>query len=60
MKCNELTRLLTQGNCRIVRHGKRHDIWQSQVTEKKMAVPRHGSQEIPVGTAQNIIKTLLG
>ncbi len=60
MKCNELTKMLEKAKCYVARHGKRHDIWYSPITDKTMPVPRHGSQEIPKGTANNIIKVLLG
>ncbi len=60
MKCNELIRRIEDSKCYLVRHGKRHDVWYSPITHKTVAVPRHGSQEIPSGTARSILRDLLG
>mgnify|MGYP003300035642 CR=1 FL=1 len=54
MKTSELTKLLTKAGCCLVRHGKKHDIWESPITGKKFSVPRHQAKEIPQGTADNI------
>ena len=44
MKASELLKLLKQTDCQMVRHGSRHDIWQSPLTGKRFSVPRHKSE----------------
>ena len=56
MKTSELTKLLRASGCRIVRHGKKHDIWWSPKTGKEFLVWRHPSKEIPKGTLVQIMK----
>lgn len=36
------------------KHGKKHDMWVSEITGKRFPVPRHPSQEIPTGTLKKI------
>jgi predicted RNA binding protein YcfA (HicA-like mRNA interferase family) len=55
MKTQELDKLLKKSKCRIIRHGAKHDIWYSEITEKQFSVPRHKA-EIPVGTLNNILR----
>lgn len=57
MKTNELIKLLKKTKrCHLLRHGKRHDIWFSEITQKEFTIPRHGPKEIPNGTVKNILK----
>jgi predicted RNA binding protein YcfA (HicA-like mRNA interferase family) len=54
MKTSELIKLLNKAGCRFVRHGKKHDIWESPITGQKFSIPRHQAKEIPQGTANSI------
>ncbi len=56
MKTSELVKLLKKNNCYLQEHGKEHDRWYSDTTHKTFMVPRHGSKEIPTGTAKRIMK----
>ncbi len=60
MTHNELIRRLKRAGCTLFRHGTRHDIWYSPITDKYWPVPRHGRKEIPPGTLKSILKELLG
>lgn len=54
MRTQELIKLLKKNKCKLIRHGKRHDIWYSEVTGKSFPVPRHKA-EVPKGTADSIL-----
>ena len=54
MKVNELERKLKAAGCWFVKHGKRHDIWFSPITNKHFPIPRHGAKEVPNGTLSTI------
>lgn len=56
MKVSELTKYLKRNHCRLVSHGKEHDEWYSDITQKSFRVPRHQSKEIPTGTLNRILK----
>ncbi|MGL4956804.1 MAG: type II toxin-antitoxin system HicA family toxin [Bacteroidales bacterium] len=56
MKTSEAVRKLKKGGCSFVEHGKEHDCWQSPITGMRFRIPRHGSQELPIGTKKNIEK----
>ena len=56
MKTSELQRLLKAHGCYAISSGKEHDVWYSPVTEAKIRLPRHKSQEIPKGTLKSILK----
>lgn len=57
MKTSELIKLLKSSKkCYLVAHGKEHDKWHSDITNRDFRVPRHQSKEIPSGTALNILK----
>lgn len=60
MKTNELKRLLRERGCILLRQGARHEAWTNPQTGAVSFVPRHNAQEIPTGTLQKILKTLLG
>lgn len=55
MKQSELVKKLKKGGCELKREGANHQIWKSR-TGKTFTVPRHGSKEIPLGTAESILK----
>ena len=54
MKKSELLKLFSKSKIRFVRHGKRHDIYYSPITNKEFPVPRHAA-EIKTGTLQSIL-----
>ncbi|MDW7761729.1 MAG: type II toxin-antitoxin system HicA family toxin [Acidobacteriota bacterium] len=56
MKRRELERRLRMLDWRIVRHGRRHDIWTRG--EREIAVPRH--PEINEYTARAILRSVKG
>lgn len=56
MRVNELLKMLQGSDCHILRHGKRHDIWRNPNTGKTFPVPRHGTQEVAVGTLKSILE----
>lgn len=56
MKVSEKKRELLKIGCYVVREGASHEIWYSPLTNKKFPVPRHGSKELPAGTAAKIDK----
>ncbi len=47
---------MAKAGCYFVEHGKEHDCWFSPITQKRFRVPRHGSQELAIGTKRNIEK----
>ena len=54
MKTSELKKLLRENDCELYREGSRHEMWISHKTGKKFPVPRHGTQDVPVGTLNSI------
>ena len=54
MKTQELIKLLKKNKCYIIRNGRRHDIWYSEITKRQFPVPRHKA-EVPIGTLNNIL-----
>ncbi len=56
MKVSELVRMLRHNNCYLVEHGREHDKWHSDITERDFRVPRHMAKELPTGTANSILK----
>lgn len=54
LKTSELLKLLNQNGIKLVRHGKRHDIYYSPITGIKFEVPRHKT-EIKTGTLNSIL-----
>ncbi|EHL08220.1 toxin-antitoxin system, toxin component, HicA family [Desulfitobacterium hafniense DP7] len=54
MKTSELLKLLAQNNITLKRHGKKHDIYYSPITNKSFPVPRHKT-EIAKGTLDSIL-----
>ena len=56
MRYTELFRILKDHGCEIERHGSSHDIWRSPISGRVFPVGRHGSQEVPKGTLNSILK----
>lgn len=56
MKTSELLKILKNNRCYFVEHGKEHDKWHSEITDKDIRVPRHPSKEIAKGTLNRILK----
>lgn len=56
MKITELERKLIKQGCFFVKHGKRHDLWFSPITNSHFPVPRHGAKEVPDGTLDDIVE----
>jgi predicted RNA binding protein YcfA (HicA-like mRNA interferase family) len=56
MKTSEVVKMLKMAGCRLVRHGKEHDVWHSPITDETFPVDRRLSQEIATGTANRILK----
>ena len=56
MKTSELIRILKAAGCYVIRHGGKHDIWYSPITQKKIPLGRHGNKEVAKGTAESILK----
>lgn len=54
MKTSELKQILKTHGCYLVREGTNHEIWFSPITGQKFPVPRHGTKELPTGTANSI------
>ena len=55
MKTSEFVKLLQQNGWVLKRHGGGHDIYYNpQKPKSQIAVPRHGSREIPKGTVEAI------
>ncbi|MBE6081286.1 MULTISPECIES: type II toxin-antitoxin system HicA family toxin [Tissierellales] len=55
MKTSELLKLLKSNGIRLYRHGKKHDIYYSPITDKTFPVPRHNT-EVAGGTLKSILK----
>lgn len=54
MKYSKLISELIDAGCYLIRHGSRHDIWYSPITNKMFPIPRHDSKEVPNGTEKSI------
>lgn len=57
MKYSELEKLLKAAGCQVVREGKGHTIWCNPAIGTKFTVPRHKTQDVPVGTLKSIMKS---
>lgn len=55
MKTSELLKLLKENGIRLHKHGKRHDMYYSPITNKIFPIPRHKT-EVASGTLQSILK----
>ena len=59
MKGSELKRKLVDAGWYLVRHGSKHDLYGSDDHPGVLIpIPRHGSKEIAIGTANNILKQI--
>ena len=56
MKCSELKKLLKDAGCYLYKEGANHEQWYSPQTGKIFSVGRHGGQEVPSGTLNDILK----
>jgi mRNA interferase HicA len=56
MKRRDLLQRIEAMGCSLIRHGKRHDWYQSQTTKAVQPVPRHA--EIRESLANHILKML--
>ena len=57
MKTSELIKLLKKTKrCYFVEHGKKHDMWHSDITGNDFRVPRHPNEEVRTGTLEAILK----
>jgi len=55
MKGSELLRRIKKVGWYLVRHGSEHDLYgHDDHPGVLIAIPRHGSKEVPTGTANNI------
>lgn len=54
MKKSELLKLLKKHGITFAKHGTRHDIYYSPITNKEFPIPRH-AKEIAKGTLHNIL-----
>jgi predicted RNA binding protein YcfA (HicA-like mRNA interferase family) len=52
---SELIRRLQRAGFQLARHGKRHDIYENPITNKRVSVPRH-AKELPNGTYRAILR----
>lgn len=58
MKYSELYRKLRGAGCLPLRSGGRHDIWENPLNGRRVAIPRHGTAEVPPGTLKSIYRGL--
>ena len=58
MTYTELRRRLRRVGMRPIGQGKRHERWMNPVTNATVMIPRHGSQEVPEGTLNHILREL--
>ena len=58
MKTSEFIRILKKKGAKFVSHGTRHDWYVNPKNGKHAQVPRHKTQEIPIGTQKDILKSL--
>lgn len=53
---NEVLKLLKKDGWVLYRNGSRHDLYRHPTKPNQIPIPRHGSQELPKGTLNNILK----
>lgn len=56
MKTTELIRKIEKAGWYLHRHGANHDQYRHPDKPNVLTIPRHGSKEIPTGTALSILK----
>ena len=54
MKTSELLKLLRKNGIEFIRHGKKHDIYYSPITDREFPVPRH-KNDVKKGTLDSIL-----
>ncbi len=57
MKISELKKLLRESGCILHREGRNHEVWINPKTKQKFMVPRHNTQDVPMGTLKSILKS---
>jgi predicted RNA binding protein YcfA (HicA-like mRNA interferase family) len=59
MKGSELKRRAIDAGWYLVRHGSKHDLYgHNNHPGVLIAIPRHESKEVPIGTANHILKQI--
>jgi len=58
MKISELKRQLKKQGIKLLRHGKRHDIYVNPANGNVAEIPRHDQKEIGTGLKESILKDL--
>ena len=58
MKWKELERYAIKNGWRLLRHGKRHDIYTKGIHSEPLLIERHWSQEVRPGLLLKIIKQI--
>ena len=58
MKWSELERLAVSKGWRLLRHGKRHDLYVHPNKDYQIQIERHGSKEIKNGICHELLKLL--
>ncbi|MBQ2411579.1 MAG: type II toxin-antitoxin system HicA family toxin [Selenomonadaceae bacterium] len=56
MTTAELIRLLKKNGCEFVGHNKRHDMYKSNITGKKIMVGRHAKEEVKSETLHTSLR----
>jgi predicted RNA binding protein YcfA (HicA-like mRNA interferase family) len=58
MKWNELKRLAISKGWKLMRHGKKHDLYVHPDKDYQIQIERHSSKEIKNGIYHDLIKQL--
>ena len=58
MKIAEFKRQLRKQGIKLLRHGRKHDIYQNPSNGKTSEIPRHDQQDIGTGLRESILKDL--
>ena len=56
MTTAELVRLLKKNGCEFAGHNKKHDMYKSNITGKKIMIGRHAKEEVKSGTLHKILR----
>jgi predicted RNA binding protein YcfA (HicA-like mRNA interferase family) len=54
VKISEAKKILRKNGCFLDEDRKRHEWWFSSITGNHFPLPRHGTQDIPLGTLKSI------
>ena len=57
MKVSEMKKILRAHGCYLLRQGSNHEIWYNPISNFQFQIPRHNSQELPIGTQNAILKS---